>query len=314
MSLLEHFKVATKSLEGNAVDGFGGALWGWLFYINRLLDLLEELQERLEHGTDSYLKTTVDLMWQKLNQYHTLSDRSPAYRLSIFLHPSFRMSWFRDVWGDKKRSWVSGAEESIKREYKQYQEELRGVNLVKRATGSRPQKRNYDFFEQGLPKRRTTTGDDLDEDTELQLYIAQDWEPPEYALREPLRWWINNQTRYPVLYQMALDHFAAPATACQCEKQFSESGNIVTDERNRLEPDTVQAVCCLRSRLQAGVVKLPAVMRKYLLGEQYVSDEEAIVDTPITSLRATTGAIATTSGALESQLQDSQALIETQIE
>ncbi|CAG8852459.1 4506_t:CDS:1, partial [Gigaspora margarita] len=45
---------------------------------------------------------------------------------------------------------------------------------------------------------------------------------------------------------MARDYLAIPATSAPVERIFSESGKIITTERNRLGSGTIKALMCLK--------------------------------------------------------------------
>jgi hAT family C-terminal dimerisation region len=46
---------------------------------------------------------------------------------------------------------------------------------------------------------------------------------------------------------MARDHLAIPAMSALLESVFSDSGNVVTKNRNRLSGDSVQEIVCLQN-------------------------------------------------------------------
>jgi hypothetical protein len=46
---------------------------------------------------------------------------------------------------------------------------------------------------------------------------------------------------------MARDHLAIPAMLVASESVFSDGGNVVTKNRNRLSGNSVQEIACLRN-------------------------------------------------------------------
>jgi hypothetical protein len=58
----------------------------------------------------------------------------------------------------------------------------------------------------------------------------------------PLLFWKKKQASYPVLAKVAARVFAVPATSAAVEREFSFSGNIITQKRSKLSPDTVNDI------------------------------------------------------------------------
>ncbi|CAG8646816.1 17983_t:CDS:2 [Gigaspora margarita] len=81
---------------------------------------------------------------------------------------------------------------------------------------------------------------------ELNAYFESSAEPDKINV---LEWWRTHEQQYPTLAIMARDYLLIPATSAPVERLFSESGNVITYERNRLEGDTIQAIMCLKSWL-----------------------------------------------------------------
>ena len=55
---------------------------------------------------------------------------------------------------------------------------------------------------------------------------------------------------------MALDILAIPAMSAEVERVFSSTGLLITDRRNRLKNDVVEAVECLKSWASEGPASL----------------------------------------------------------
>jgi len=72
---------------------------------------------------------------------------------------------------------------------------------------------------------------------------------------DPLNWWLTTgRILYPTLAKIALDLFSIPAMSSACERAFSQAKKIVTDERNRLSADTVEADQCQKWWLLKGLL------------------------------------------------------------
>ena len=90
-------------------------------------------------------------------------------------------------------------------------------------------------------KRRTRPGNRRDE---LDEFTSSDSIDP---MINPRIWWIQHQDDFPKLSQMALDIFSVPAMSAEVERVFSSTGLMITDRRNRLKEDIIEAVECLKS-------------------------------------------------------------------
>jgi len=107
--LLQPIKDASVRCQTVPVDGRHGALWQKLSTTEWLLAKFEDLKRE---SLSQYFLACVNLGWKKLNKYYELSDTSPAYRLSVFLHPSHKMARFERSWGER-RDWIEAVEQTI---------------------------------------------------------------------------------------------------------------------------------------------------------------------------------------------------------
>jgi hypothetical protein len=71
----------------------------------------------------------------------------------------------------------------------------------------------------------------------------------------PTDWWKIHAIEYPKLSKMAQDFLSIMPTSVPCEQFFSIAGKQMTQTRNRLHPDTMQACLCLKSWLEQEKVK-----------------------------------------------------------
>lgn len=46
----------------------------------------------------------------------------------------------------------------------------------------------------------------------------------------PIDWWVENQSRYPLLSQLARRYLSIPATSVPCERVFSTAGYVVSEK------------------------------------------------------------------------------------
>jgi hypothetical protein len=70
---------------------------------------------------------------------------------------------------------------------------------------------------------------------------------------DPLLWWKERAFRFPLLAQLARRLLAIPASSAPSERLFSESGQLVSQKRASLHPDTVEDIMLLRGSWDATV-------------------------------------------------------------
>ncbi len=56
----------------------------------------------------------------------------------------------------------------------------------------------------------------------------------------PFKWWASQESRFPILSQLAKKYLAIPATSASSERLFSDAGNIITVRRTNLLPSTFE--------------------------------------------------------------------------
>ena len=85
----------------------------------------------------------------------------------------------------------------------------------------------------------------------------------------PRLWWIQHQSDYPFLSIMALNLLAIPAMSAEVERVFSSTGLMLTDRRNRLKEDIIEAAEYMKSwQADGGLVGFQDVGQVQLMLEQ----------------------------------------------
>ena len=76
---------------------------------------------------------------------------------------------------------------------------------------------------------------------------------PNIEVRNPIKWWLNYYKEYPNLYILALELYSCPRISSKCEWIFSDTGRMVTPDRNRFSAASLEEEECLRKWLRMGV-------------------------------------------------------------
>jgi hypothetical protein len=61
-----------------------------------------------------------------------------------------------------------------------------------------------------------------------------------------MQWWHEHKLTYPVLSVLAKDIFTVPVSTISSESTFSMTGRIIEERRRRLNPETVEALTCIK--------------------------------------------------------------------
>ena len=89
--------------------------------------------------------------------------------------------------------------------------------------------------------------DEAEEDVELEELNRYRRLQPLRACADPLAEWKRIAGEFPVLARLARRYLAIPATNAAVERLFSAAGNVYSEKRKALDPDTAAAVIFLYS-------------------------------------------------------------------
>ena len=74
---------------------------------------------------------------------------------------------------------------------------------------------------------------------------------PKYDYNEnPLKFWQSNHSRLPKLSILAQQYLIVQVGSVPSERVFSTAGDIVTQERSRLDPEQVDALIFLKKNME----------------------------------------------------------------
>ncbi|KAG9376558.1 Dimer-Tnp-hAT domain containing protein [Pyrenophora tritici-repentis] len=244
--LLEPFAEATRLLEGRGRHGRHGAIWEVLALKDRLKDVnYEDLDAPEDH-----LITNVNLAHCKLAEYYAKFDNAPVYYTATILHPHYKHHlsalWkvpdthvtardgvhYRDGWLDNNhraflRMW-QGRKDSA---------------ATSAHTVTPPRKKPR----LGISTSRSAfLQSSIEQSTrQLEASLAED----EYEIwkRQPACWAV------PILSKFAIDVPTIPAAAADCERTFSELGDMLGTRRLHMKPELISALQSLKSWKRLGI-------------------------------------------------------------
>jgi hypothetical protein len=269
LDILKPFKDLTKRMEGRAnkagLEGSHGSLYETIESLDVLFKKLQEAGKFADDHPEvvsTYYSCAIDAARVKLEEYFGLTDSTPAYRCAVALHPANKFTYFELEWSHNKQ-WISEAKRVVQEVYVQYEEVAAEEEIVEVAQQEEEEviadnSVVLDLLQQARKRRQrlaataasATRGKKRTKLTsELDEFMART-NKADLDVEDPLEWWIRHASDYPTLSKMAFDLFSCPAMSAECERVFSQTKKVITDERNRLNSDTVAAIECQKHLLR----------------------------------------------------------------
>ncbi|PSS08117.1 AC9 transposase [Actinidia chinensis var. chinensis] len=119
-----------------------------------------------------------------------------------------------------------------------------GGESLNRATstlGGKDALSNFDLF---VSKRKKGKASHVK--SELDHYLEEDVLPRNQNF-DILAWWKSNGLKYPALQTIAKDVLSVPVSTAVSESAFSTNGRVVSPNRSKFHPKTLEALMCAQS-------------------------------------------------------------------
>lgn len=102
--------------KGGRIESYGN-MWDAASSYEFLMDRLEEWKATSKNYPDpEHFKIDINLGWDKLNDYYTKLDVTPAYYASAILNPASRWGYFENTWTDREQlPWLQEAKKMVKK-------------------------------------------------------------------------------------------------------------------------------------------------------------------------------------------------------
>jgi hypothetical protein len=99
--------------------------------------------------------------------------------------------------------------------------------------------------------------DDDDEPQSTQSELQRFWSAwkkfGKGRVADPLGWWRDHHTEFPIIAKMARDFLAIPGTSVSVERLFSKSRHLCTDVRSSLQAQTIMMALITSVWLRQGL-------------------------------------------------------------
>ena len=228
-----------------------------------VLEQFEVFKEK--HKYHPMLGPMFDSGWAKMDKYYTLTDESPAYLAAIILNPNFKWQYIQSNW---KLDWLPRARTMMEEFWQSYKLQTSSIStptLIPEPTQGLGQalasSSNNEF---NIWMRRHQSVPNLDD--EYARYCASDCT---YDV-DPRSWWLEKtqQASFPNLSKMALDILSIPAMSADPERLFSSAKLCLTDLRNKLGIDILEAFECLKSWYKIKAFREESKWREEIFGKE----------------------------------------------
>jgi hypothetical protein len=212
----------------------------------------------------SFLQAGAAAAWAKTEEYYGKADESAAYYAATVLNLAIKWAWFKQRWedhpikkvwleGDRKKKSTSTGVKGLVREL--WEEEYKGkygpdpstltdsnktLDTGKASSQRKTLEDPFEALHRHKQIRAKPKGSSSDRYT---AFISTERED---SKTDALEFWNARVTTQPDLARFALDMLAIPMMSAECERVFSSAKHLITDSRNRLRSDIIEANECLK--------------------------------------------------------------------
>jgi hypothetical protein len=254
IGFLKPLEDATRRLQGRGKSGRWGAIWEVIPTFDSILQLYEDEKNRLDEvdynvdwAPEAHFKTNINLGWNKLRKYWEKLDDSPAYYAAVLLHPSYKL-YCANAWAGKP-VWLAKLHSMFESLWANYRNET----ATNPANPPPPPKRvrietGIDAIikkNTAIPGPISNTGDEYKQWAEEK---PLDENHP--LAKDPISYWMSQRSTYPRLAKMAFDILTIPASSADCERMFSELGDLLEVRRMKMKPQLISAIQCSKAWLK----------------------------------------------------------------
>jgi hypothetical protein len=243
IDVLKPLKAATKWLEERGKSGAFGAVAEIILVFEYLLRVYEDrlqsyddvIHDEHNESPKDHLAINLCATLLKAHDYYNKLDLSLAYYAATILHPRYK-HYLDAVWADKPE-WLESNNRNFQALWATYK------SLPKPRVRPAVKTNDIDEAIDSFIDPSATTNNDEDE--------YESWKRSEpVALKgslnanNPIKYWIGLQDRYPNLSKLAINMLSIPGSSCECERLFSELGDLLEPRRRNISPELLAAIQC----------------------------------------------------------------------
>ncbi|KAI1679452.1 Dimer-Tnp-hAT dimerization containing protein [Pyrenophora tritici-repentis] len=191
--------------------------------IHEVLPMFEYLLDQLEKLAEPYADV-------KAEEYYRKLDDSPVYYAATCLYPYYKY-YCENLWEHKDR-WLRTANARFQELWRSYKKAPPSPPPQPARTGA------IDDVIEALTARRNCARRDGGDEYDRWLEEEPSWSTATYHNDgNAVRYWMTIAPKYPQLSRFAIDILTIPASSCECERLFSELGDLLEPKRRAISSD-----------------------------------------------------------------------------
>jgi hypothetical protein len=252
---LEPLKLATKRLEGCGKAGKFRAIYKVIPVFEYVLSAIEvrtrpykQVDFNHTDALEDHLSINLRTAWSKANKYYNKLNNLPAYYATVCLHPYYKY-YCKNSWANKPE-WLTTANARFQRLWQTYKpQRIRPPSCTSTTTIAD----GIDDIIGAFVRRKNNK--ELEDEDEYERWKTQEpeWSREQYLGNgHPIVYWIQMRSKYPCLSQFAIDMLTIPASSCDCERLFSELGDLLEPKQRAIGSELLAALQLLQSWTRAG--------------------------------------------------------------
>ncbi|KAF7444121.1 Dimer-Tnp-hAT domain containing protein [Pyrenophora tritici-repentis] len=185
--------------------------------------MFEYLLDQLEKLAEPYADV-------KAEEYYRKLDDSPVYYAATCLYPYYKY-YCENLWEHKDR-WLRTANARFQELWRSYKKAPPSPPPQPARTGA------IDDVIEALTARRNCARRDGGDEYDRWLEEEPSWSTATYHNDgNAVRYWMTIAPKYPQLSRFAIDILTIPASSCECERLFSELGDLLEPKRRAISSD-----------------------------------------------------------------------------
>ena len=205
-----------------------------------IIPFVQALLLTLQKNTDDDgVLTMKDEMLQSLDKRYEDIEEYEELVIASTLDPRFKNKFFKCSNSVKLMELSTEKLQTIPNEDSSKEQPAESTQSSESAS-KRSKTRLWSCFDEILEKQGATASDEITEATEIDKYLSKPLTP--FHRANSLKWWKDNQVRFPSLAKLALRYLSAPPTSVALERLFSGAGEIYSDKRSSLLPEKAEMI------------------------------------------------------------------------